>query len=236
MDRIERVGTARVSRFATLLSTITLAASTCAPIDAPGGNLGEDPLGEPPGDAGSTASESDDLLARFDVRPLEIGEPVPAFALTDQEGARLEVGARDGKSTVLTFFESRSPDPALCPELIRRLSMVEQELRPDLRARVNLVAVSVDPSHDTATVLRDFAASHVGGSELLRLATGDPDEIVLLSGYFGVVAWRRQDDSVAHTLNTVVIDGHGRLHDRFPGVDNWSTMDLLAAVVEATQR
>lgn len=208
----------------------------CVPIDSPevalesvrgapqaAAPLADDYAGDPP-------------LAGFDVQPLEIGAPVPAFALTDQSGARIDSGSLVGKAIVLTFFESRSPDPALCPELIDRLMGLGRVLRSDLETRVALIAVSVDPSHDTPEVLRSYAERRGVDATLLRFTSGEPGQIAALTGHFGVVSWPRDDGSVAHSLNTVVIGRGGSLFDQFPGVDGWSAEDLLAALVEAAER
>ena len=63
-----------------------------------------------------------------------------------------------------------------------------------------------------------------------------PEPTALLATAFGVVIWKDIDDNIGHTLNTVVIDPHGRFSDRFPGLDSWSPIDVVAAASLAANR
>jgi protein SCO1/2 len=204
----------------------------CAPIDSRAPD--EAPLAEP--QAPRDGDESEALFAfRPDLAPVAIGSVVPEVELDDADGRPFRLAAHRGAALVVTFFESRSPAPGLCPAILQRLVELRDALRPELRAAVRLLAVTVDPAFDTGEVLRAHAAGIGATGDGWLFLRGDPEAVARFAGGFGVVMWRRADGSVGHTLNTLVIDPDGRLADQFPGLDGWSTTDLLAATSAAAR-
>ena len=63
-----------------------------------------------------------------------------------------------------------------------------------------------------------------------------PEPTALLATAFRVVMWKDADGNIGHTFNTVVIDPRGRFFDRFPGLDSWSPIDVVAATNLAANR
>jgi len=217
---------------AALIAAVAALPLACAPIGDR--QPDEPPGGEQPAPRGEDESEA--LFTFYpDLAPVAIGSAVPEVELEDADGRPFRLATHRGTALVVTFFESRSPNPGLCPEILQRLVELHATMHPELLAAVRLLAVSVDPVFDTAEVLRAHATSigATGGSWLFL--RGDPEAVARFAGGFGVVMWRRADGSVGHTLNTLVIDPDGRLADQFPGLDGWSTTDLLAAVSAAAR-
>jgi len=171
-----------------------------------------------------------------DANRFAIGAPIPEFALRAQNGDEVPLSAWRGKVVIVTFFETRSPEPTLCPQLIDRLSALREMLLPERTPDVHLVAAGVDPDHDTSDALAAWVSDRGIGSDGWTVGTMDSETLARIAAGFGVVVWRRADGSVGHTLNTVVIDRRGRFVDQFPGVSGWSTADLLAAVTAAADR
>ena len=64
-----------------------------------------------------------------------------------------------GAITLLTFFYSYCADPNGCPLAWEAFEQVRERIigRPDLRGKVRLVFLSLDPAHDTPDVLKNFA-------------------------------------------------------------------------------
>ena len=180
-------------------------------------------------ESGSADRSTGLFYYRPEVKRLEIGARLPSYEMSQTDGTPLRLENLRGKTIVVTFFETRSPDVALCPALLQRLGQMRRTMRSDLQAEVELVAVTVDPDHDTPAVIREWA-QQAGIDASLRLARASPETTARLAANLGLVLWRRDDGSVGHSLGTTVIDRRGRLADSFPGVTGWSTMDLLAAV------
>lgn len=81
----------------------------------------------------------------------------PDFALTDQNGQRVALTALRGKVTALTFLYTNCPD--VCPLIAGKLAQADQQLGGD-RAGAALLAVSVDPAHDSAGAVQAFDRTH----------------------------------------------------------------------------
>ena len=87
----------------------------------------------------------------------EVGDviPRPPLVLTDTSGRRFDLAARpSGELTLLFFGYTRCPD--VCPTTLADLAAARRRLSAAQRARVQVVFVSVDPAHDSPTVLRAY--------------------------------------------------------------------------------
>ncbi len=86
---------------------------------------------------------------------------VPAFELTDQEGATFGSKQLQGQIWVAAFMFTRCP--SICPRITR--VMVELQQRAKQRGlEMHWVSFSVDPENDRPPVLKAFAKEH--GSDL----------------------------------------------------------------------
>lgn len=80
------------------------------------------------------------------------------LALRDQHGAQLPIEQLADKLLVLNFIFTRCG--SVCPTQTRELAKARQALPEDLRGRVRFLSVSLDPEHDTAQALREFAEAN----------------------------------------------------------------------------
>jgi protein SCO1/2 len=122
--------------------------------------------------------------------------------------------------------------PEFCPLVTRRLVELQRALGPELRARTRIVAVSIDPEHDTPPILERYARDKGLSPETTALLTGPEREVALLSSYFGLEYWPEADGTIAHKVRLAVIDTRGRLHARLQGTD-WTTDEILRLVRQA---
>lgn len=81
--------------------------------------------------------------------------PAPEFSLRDQAGRTVTLDGLRGKAVVLTFMYTRCPD--FCPATAVKLRQTIERLGDDA-SDVAVVAVSVDPEHDTQEAAREFSA------------------------------------------------------------------------------
>lgn len=122
---------------------------------------------------------------------LETFGAAPAFDLTDQLDRPVTSDDFRGKVIVANFIYTNCRD--ICPLLSLRMQHLQERLRSEglLGSRVQLLSFTVDPAHDTPTVLRDYGASHQADPEAWRFLTGPPDQVVplIVTGFhLGVVA------------------------------------------------
>jgi protein SCO1/2 len=186
-----------------------------------------------------TAASPAPGFGRSPTRPAErlsrIG-PAPDFALTTQDGARLELKDLRGRVVAITFIYASCADT--CPLLTAKLVGLQSRLGADLGARVAFVAITVDPERDTPAVLRRYAQEHgarLGGWSFL---TGTPAEIREVARHYGVYYRKTPRGDVDHTFLTSLVDHDGILRVQYLGVrfdPEELLRDLRALMREARQ-
>ncbi|MCF2526462.1 SCO family protein [Yinghuangia soli] len=117
-------------------------------------------------------------------RGTELGKALekPALALTDTAGQPYDFKARtDGKVTLLYFGYTHCPD--VCPTTMADLARGLTKLKPEDRAKIEVVFVTTDPERDKGAELREwldaFDKSFVG-------LTGPFDQITAAAKSVGV--------------------------------------------------
>jgi protein SCO1/2 len=121
------------------------------------------------------------------------GRPsAPDFALTDQLGRPQQLSQLRGKPVALTFLYTNCPD--VCPVIAANLHQAYRQLG-DQGSRVALVAVSVDPEHDTLDQVRQFS-----------------DRRSLTDEWYFLIGQRPQLEQVWKSYGIVsrTVDGNGR--------------------------
>lgn len=110
--------------------------------------------------------------------PLPVLGTLPPFAFEDQAGRPLSERDLDGKIWVVDFFFARCR--GICPMLAERMKEVDRyaQSKPDLAARTRLLSITVDPEHDDARVLAQYAAAHRIDGDRWRLATGRAPQVL----------------------------------------------------------
>lgn len=135
-----------------------------------------------------------------------IGEPMPDFTLTDQEGRAVQLSNFRGQLVAVDFIYTRCPLPDVCP----RLSANFARLQKRFAGKMILLSITLDPKYDTSTVLMDYAHRWRADGGMWHFLTGTEDNVRQVSGRFGVVYWP-EEGSITHTSSTAIIDRDGRL-------------------------
>lgn len=166
-------------------------------------------------------------------RRLEVGEIVPDFTMTTQEGQTLRLSDLRGKVVVLTFIYTRCPLPDFCPLMDRKFSGLADRLAtsPESAESVRLLSVSFDPEHDTPEVLRKHARTQGARPPLWTFAVASHDELGKVAGALGLTYGPGREE-IIHNLSTAVIDPQGRLLRLDVGKDakTWKPADLLKLI------
>lgn len=173
----------------------------------------------------------------FDPVPVpEPGDLLPDTSYADQDGRLHHLSDHRGHAVVLTYLSRRCLQRDACRELPRRLAETQQTLRDELVRRTVFVVMSTDPLGDSAAQLRREVDLDGVDSSALRFAIADEPDLRALLDASGVVVWRGPDGAIDHNYETLVIAPSGRVADRFPGIEGWSSDDLRAAVTAAAYR
>ena len=93
------------------------------------------------------------IIAKFQKSDLvEIG-PVPAFELTDQNNKPISNKEYLGKVYVVEFFFTTCP--TICPKMNQSMLQLQETFYGN--PNFGLASITIDPEHDTASVLKEHA-------------------------------------------------------------------------------
>ncbi len=132
------------------------------------------------------------------------------FALTADNGQRMDASDLRGETTLVYFGYTHCPD--VCPETMARLMQVLAKLGPDAQ-HVRILFISVDPARDTPQALHAyvdaFDAQHALG------LTGSDAQIESLAKRYRVAYQMEKRDpdgsyEVTHSSAVYVFDAQGR--------------------------
>lgn len=165
---------------------------------------------------------------------IRVGQIVPDFTLTDQNGASVSLSSLRGSVVALTFIYSRCPLPDYCPRVVANLSEVRKRFGDRLGRDLTLLTVSFDPQYDTPEVLHAYAAQFGGNVPGWHFLSGAPAAIASVCASFGIEYWPDQG-MITHTLQTAVLDREGRLRASIEGrgFSGRQIADLVGAILEA---
>jgi protein SCO1 len=170
----------------------------------------------------------------------QIGQSVPDFSLTNQEGKRISFKDFRGKAMAITFIYARCPLPDYCIRMSTNFSDTAHEINEDteLKNKTALLTISFDPQNDTPAKLKSYGLGYMGkGSTELgvwQLAVGSEAEVRKIADFFGLRYEVDQNDKtqINHSLRTAVISPDRKVTKIFSGND-WTTAQLLAELKAA---
>ncbi len=159
----------------------------------------------------------------------------PAFALVDHDGAALRLDELRGRVVVITGVYASCG--FTCPMIMGQAKRAVAELTEGERADVTVIAVTLDPAHDTPQVLAAMARGQGIAAPTFRLATGAPSLVEPLLDRLGIERRRDPETGVIDHANLfLVIDRSGRIAYRFTlgeRQERWLTTALRQLVAEA---
>jgi len=98
------------------------------------------------------------------------GIVVPSFALRDQLGRPVTSDDLRGRAAAITFLDTRCREQ--CPVIASQIAQALRLLSPGDRARVQALAITVDPGHDTPASARAFLRSRRAARDVRFLLGG----------------------------------------------------------------
>lgn len=166
------------------------------------------------------------------------GEPVPDFALINQDGKRIRLHSFRGDVLLVTFIYTRCPFPDYCPLVSHNFAEIYAATRKDpaLHSKIRLLSVSFDPEHDTPAVLRRYGETFratTGGAPFDRweFAAVPAKDLATVANFFGLT-YRSNDGQIVHSLSTTVISPSGAVFKWYDD-NEWKPADLVADATQA---
>ena len=145
------------------------------------------------------------------------------FKLTDQQGNIITNQLLKDKIYVANFFFSRCP--SICPKMTNSILLLQDEFKDE--SDIMFISHTVDPEHDSVSVLRKYAVENNIDINQWRLLTGSRQELYELSKksyYLGVV--NDSPDNFLHSEKLVLIDNHRIIRGYYDGTENLETEKL----------
>jgi protein SCO1/2 len=173
------------------------------------------------------------LVVREQPKRLQIGDAVPDFTMTAEDGSRRSLAELRGNVIVLTFIYTRCPMPDFCPLMDRKFRELAQHLSafPGRAKEIRLISLSFDPEHDTPEILRKHARIRGAVAPLWTYAVASHEELAKIAAPLGLM-FGADGTEIAHNLSTAIIDREGKLARLEVGTqaNRWQTADFLKTI------
>ncbi len=163
------------------------------------------------------------------------GHRVPPFGLTTQSGDTLTHQALKGKLHVADFFFTTCP--TICPEMSKNMRRLQKRLKElgYSEDEIMLLSFSVDPEHDTPSVLRDYAKKYGADTDQWKFLTGDKEQIYEL-GEEGYMVTAKKDTGKEkktrhlHSGYFLLVDEERRVRGHYLGTDSTQLDELIGDI------
>jgi protein SCO1/2 len=142
--------------------------------------------------------------------------PIRDFGLRDQDGKPASLGEYRGRVVVLTFMYSTCQDT--CPVTAQTIRGALDQVGHD----VPVLAVSVDPAHDTPDTAERFLVKQGMSAGRMRFLLGTRAQLAPIWKAYGI---QPQGKGFEHTAYVAVLDQTGRQRVAFT-IDHLTDRDL----------
>lgn len=155
-------------------------------------------------------------------------EAMPPFALWNQNGELIQPGQLLRQPWIVNFIFTRCTIPHMCPAAVQRMIELQQAAKEAGLEDLVLVTITFDPEYDTPGILNYYASTRGADFGNYHFLTGDKTAIDDLMRQFGIITVN-EDDTINHTMDTILVDRNGRIAFRRPG-SRWSVEEFINAV------
>ena len=126
----------------------------------------------------------------------QIGQVVPDFSLTNQDGKKISLKDFRGKALAITFIYAKCPLPDYCIRMSTNFSDLAFQINAnaELKDKIRLLSISFDPANDTPEKLRSYGLGYLGNDpktkfDVWQLAVGTDAEVRKIAEvHYGVFA------------------------------------------------
>ena len=147
------------------------------------------------------------------------GDELPAqgqgaeFSYLDSDGNTVTLSGTNGKARLLYFFFATCPD--VCPPTTALMSKVQDELKEDgvFGSEVEFLSVTIDPTHDTPEVLKDYAERFDTDPNGWKFLRGDEKETAELAEKYQILVTKDDKGNFGHMNLIVLLDKEGQIRD-----------------------
>ncbi|MCC9138287.1 SCO family protein [Pontibacter silvestris] len=142
---------------------------------------------------------------------------VPAFMLTSQQGETITPAKFEEGVYVVNFFFATCP--GICKKMSSQMVRIQEKFRNE--SSVKLVSITINPEHDSVSVLQDYAAQYGANNEQWYFLTGPRDQIYNLAteGFYLPVQQVEGQQDFIHSEKFMLVDKNQRIRGVYDGTD-----------------
>jgi len=142
---------------------------------------------------------------------------IPDFQLTSQKGETFGKEDLDGNIYVADFFFATCP--GICKKMSSQLVRVQEAFQND--TTVQLVSFTVNPEHDSASVLQNYADMYGADPDKWTFLTGPREEIYDLAqkGFYLPVQQVEGQQDFIHSEKFMLVDKEHHVRGIYDGTD-----------------
>lgn len=155
---------------------------------------------------------------------------IPDFEFTDQDGNTFTEDNLEGKYYVADFFFTTCP--SICPIMKTQMLRIHEQYK-DLES-FKIVSHSIDPTHDTVEVLREYADRLGVDTRQWTFLTGEMDSVFKIAQEGYMVS--AKTDSLAlggllHSGAFILVDKRKRIRGYYDGTVESDVDQLIADIL-----
>jgi protein SCO1/2 len=148
--------------------------------------------------------------ARKSAKPISVGDAVPDFTLSGQDGKAIQLSQFRGKVVAINFIYTRCALPNFCVRSSNNFGNLQTRFRKNLKRDFVLLTISFDPVHDSPEALEKYARKFNADAAAWHFLTGSETAIRRVCNLFGE-DYFPDEGLMDHSLHTAIIDRQGRL-------------------------
>lgn len=144
---------------------------------------------------------------------------VPSFEFLNQDGKPISNSFYSGKVYVVEFFFTTCP--TICPKMNENMVKIQDKFYTN--SDFGIASFSINPTHDTPQILKEYANSHGATLKNWNFLTGNQAEIYELSNKgFTLFAGENSnaEGGFEHSGMFALIDKQGHIRSRFDEFGN----------------
>lgn len=146
----------------------------------------------------------------FPAEDLRTAYTPPPVRLTRHDGAAFDLAALRGKVVLVTAVYARCG--LTCPTIMAQTKQAVASLSPEERADLRVVAITLDPEHDTVERLAELANAQDVASPEFNLLTGPPAEVESVLDALQFARRKNSETGVIEHANLfLLVDRDGKL-------------------------
>jgi protein SCO1 len=144
----------------------------------------------------------------------------------------------NNKIKLLTFFYTNCPD--ICPMTMVDFKDLQLQLQKEglFGTEVELLAITLDPKHDSIEVISDYARAFGANSNGWKFMRGDPKETKEVAATFKMKYKKIDEDFYSHSTTMYLIDQENRIRGIFnmanakEPVDKEKIMEVIGKLIQ----